>query len=328
MPPTASQPLQPFWSDDPRVLVRPEYLLQVLPQPQQPRAANLNAIVRLLVYVALVLKLIGLTWWVFLLPVLGLVGTYGLHRQRAPARTQWDTWVDGALTAASDAVEGVAERTAVASGVLRGQSQSESGHEGAYVDAEDSDGSKEGFAVYQDAADVYESVHTTHLPRTPAPVTPEASAFSGCCAAPDGRRSRYADASSPAPARQRCLRSGVPKDRGTRRRASSSCTAPTPTNPFGNMTLIDMHTDPARARACTSRDQPATPLRQTRAFAATGITDPGDVFEHTSSQRQYFRMPWTTMPNDPDGDFGHWLYDGPPTKKEEGLIMVPVGVTV
>ena len=44
----------------------------------------------------------------------------------------------------------------------------------------------------------------------------------------------------------------------------------------------------------------------------------------SQSRRQFFTMPWTTTPNDPAGDFGQWLYDVPPTKKEQGLMLKPL----
>ena len=80
--PSSSPP--PFWSTDPSVLVDPSRLLDAFPMAGQSRNENLNALVRLSVYIAIVLKLVGVPWAVFLLPVVALVLTYVLHRhQRA-----------------------------------------------------------------------------------------------------------------------------------------------------------------------------------------------------------------------------------------------------
>jgi hypothetical protein len=104
--------------------------------------------------------------------------------------------------------------------------------------------------------------------------------------------------------------------------AGYSCEAPTPTNPFGNVLITEMQRP--RHRACSRVDKPNHTQTVQQAFQATQNVSPNDVFHSHASQRQFFTMPWTTVPNDDGGDFGYWLYDTPPILKEQALLFSPV----
>lgn len=107
---------------------------------------------------------------------------------------------------------------------------------------------------------------------------------------------------------------------GSRRK----CTASTKENPFMNVLVPDIKYHPTKPAACTRREQGDVRARVEANFDARTFRDVGDVWAHAGGQRQFFTMPWTTTPNDPAGDFGQWLYDVPPTKKEQGLMLKPL----
>ena len=86
----------------------------------------------------------------------------------------------------------------------------------------------------------------------------------------------------------------------------------------------DIKYHPTKPAACTRREQGDVRARVEANFDARTFRDVGDVWAHAGGQRQFFTMPWTTTPNDPAGDFGQWLYDVPPTKKEQGLMLKPL----
>ena len=106
--------------------------------------------------------------------------------------------------------------------------------------------------------------------------------------------------------------------------SNRKCTASTKENPFMNVLIPDIKYHPTKPAACTRREQGDVRERVEANFDARTFRDVGDVWAHAGGQRQFFTMPWTTTPNDPAGDFGQWLYDVPPTKKEQGLILKPL----
>lgn len=102
------------------------------------------------------------------------------------------------------------------------------------------------------------------------------------------------------------------------------CTPSTKENPFMNMLIPDIKYHPTKPEACTRREKGDIRKQVESNFDARAFRDVGDVWAHAGGQRQFFTMPWTTTPNDPQGEFGQWLYDVPPTKKEQGLILKPL----
>ena len=176
---------------------------------------------------------------------------------------------------------------------------------------------KEGFALGKDPADTYMSVRNTGSPKTPSPLYSEDATdmFGAPCdvfhvSEPKYRQKYNKYHRSPEHSQYVDVRTGTP----------STCTPPTEMNPFANMLVGDMNEQPERPRACHVNDGPFHKQAVQRAFRANGIYDETDVFDRNASQRQFYTMPSTTFLNDPNGSYKTWLYDLPPTKKEEGLV--------
>lgn len=99
------------------------------------------------------------------------------------------------------------------------------------------------------------------------------------------------------------------------------CTKPTIDNPFMNVTMKDyMNFDDNgfvvnRPPACDPND-PEIKKMMDQTFSNNLYRDVSDVFGKKSSQRNYFTMPWTTIPNKQD-EFARWLYLAPKTCKED-----------
>lgn len=101
---------------------------------------------------------------------------------------------------------------------------------------------------------------------------------------------------------------------------STNCTKPTKDNPFMNATMKDfMNLDKDgniidRPPACDPTE--STIKKQVDdSFNNNLYKDVSDVFGKMNSQRNYFTMPWTTIPNDQE-KFANWLYKNPDTCKE------------
>ena len=93
------------------------------------------------------------------------------------------------------------------------------------------------------------------------------------------------------------------------------CVKPTKDNPFMNVTAIDYTDFANRPKACTINDS----KEETNALFEQGLhRSEDDVFFKSASDRQFFTMPFTTIPNDQKG-FAEWLYKTAPTCKENGL---------
>jgi hypothetical protein len=99
------------------------------------------------------------------------------------------------------------------------------------------------------------------------------------------------------------------------------CTKPTIDNPFMNPTMKDyMNFNEKgsivdRPPACDPRN-PEIKKMIDQSFNNNLYKDVSDVFGKMSSQRNYFTMPWTTIPNKQD-EFARWLYLSPKTCKED-----------
>ena len=65
-----------FWSENWRILVQCNVLGDIFPCQAKPFSTNLNAIVRLSVYVASILRLLGMSPWGLTVPVIAFVVTY------------------------------------------------------------------------------------------------------------------------------------------------------------------------------------------------------------------------------------------------------------
>jgi hypothetical protein len=110
---------------------------------------------------------------------------------------------------------------------------------------------------------------------------------------------------------------------------NTKCTPPTLDNPFMNATMKDyLKADPKtgaivdRPPACNSND-PEIKQQIDKHFNNNLFKDVTDVFGKMNSQRQFFTMPWTTIPNDPQGEFAKWLYASKTTCKENADYCAP-----
>jgi hypothetical protein len=94
------------------------------------------------------------------------------------------------------------------------------------------------------------------------------------------------------------------------------CQIPTKDNPFMNPTLADYGSDkPTVPKACPSYNNVGAQRRVEDLFNEDLYRDVTDVFGKGNSQRQYYTVPGSQVPND-QGGFAQWLYGTPPTCKE------------
>ena len=93
-----------------------------------------------------------------------------------------------------------------------------------------------------------------------------------------------------------------------------NCTKPTLGNPFMNVTFLDNLENPERPEACDVND-PAVKEDIDNKFYNNLFRDTSDLFGKLNSQRQFYTMPSTTVPNDRES-FQNWLYKTGATCKE------------
>lgn len=94
---------------------------------------------------------------------------------------------------------------------------------------------------------------------------------------------------------------------------SYQCRKPTKDNPFMNPATSEFNTDaPA---ACNSDDEDIK-NEITKSFNVDSYMDIDDIFSKMNSQRQFYTVPNTAIPNNQDG-FARWLYLSPTTCKED-----------
>lgn len=105
-------------------------------------------------------------------------------------------------------------------------------------------------------------------------------------------------------------------------KSNTVCTEPSIDNPFMNATMKDyLNIDPNtqsivdRPPAC-STSNPEIKKKLDNYFNNNLYKDVNDVFGKMNSQRQFFTMPWTTIPN-AQNEFAKWLYLNPKTCKED-----------
>lgn len=98
--------------------------------------------------------------------------------------------------------------------------------------------------------------------------------------------------------------------------AATIVTRPTATNPFMNVLLDEIKYNPTRPAADSVTDT-ANQVILDDFFRVQWTSDPTDVFGKTQSQRQFYTMPSTSIPND-QGSFQNWLYLIPGKTCKEG----------
>lgn len=103
---------------------------------------------------------------------------------------------------------------------------------------------------------------------------------------------------------------------------TSNCTRPTIDNPFMNVTMKDLlnvdettGTIVDRPAACDTTN-PDVKKEIDNNFNNNLFKDVNDIFGKMNSQRQFYTMPSTTIPNAQD-EFAKWLYLNPKTCKED-----------
>lgn len=107
--------------------------------------------------------------------------------------------------------------------------------------------------------------------------------------------------------------SRVTNQRTNKPEVSYTCRLPTPDNPFMNPAINDYNTNsPA---ACNS-DDVNIQNTITKSFKSDLYMDIDDIFDKMNSQRQFYTVPNTAIPND-QKNFADWLYRSPTTCKED-----------
>lgn len=109
---------------------------------------------------------------------------------------------------------------------------------------------------------------------------------------------------------------------------NTECTKPTLDNPFMNVTMKDyLNFDEKndqivdRPPACDI-SKPEIKEEMDEMFNHNLFKDVNDVFGKMNSQRQFYTMPNTTIPNAQD-EFARWLYLNPKTCKEDQEFCLP-----
>jgi len=101
---------------------------------------------------------------------------------------------------------------------------------------------------------------------------------------------------------------------------SKKKTNPTINNPFMNINQI---TDNRKKSAGDKYyDKPEVAAKVEKDFEFNLYRDVSDLYNKRNSQRQYYTMPSTTIPNE-QTSFAKWLYLSPPTCKEDSIRCVP-----
>lgn len=92
------------------------------------------------------------------------------------------------------------------------------------------------------------------------------------------------------------------------------CARSTIDNPFMNPTIADITMNPDRPPACdVLNEKVMSSIDQN--FDARLFKDVSDLYGKMSSQREFYTVPSTTIPND-QTSFAEWLYGAGPTCKE------------
>jgi len=94
---------------------------------------------------------------------------------------------------------------------------------------------------------------------------------------------------------------------------SYTCRPPTDDNPFMNPPISDFNT--IVPSACNSDDKDID-NSITKSFNSSLYMDVDDAFDKFNSQRQFYTVPNTAIPNN-QNDIANWLYRSPTTCKED-----------
>lgn len=92
------------------------------------------------------------------------------------------------------------------------------------------------------------------------------------------------------------------------------CVKPTKDNPFMNPTLLDISYNPNKPDACSIDNEKVAKSINDK-FYSRVYREAGDIYGTMSSERQYYTVPSTSIPNDRES-LGEWLYQGGKSCKE------------
>ena len=95
---------------------------------------------------------------------------------------------------------------------------------------------------------------------------------------------------------------------------SVECQPPSDSNPFMNVLISDYTGNPQKKRACDINDKKVQRDIKSK-FEKNLYQNTVDIWGRNNSQREYYTMPNTTIPND-QINFANWLYKTEPTCKE------------
>ena len=98
------------------------------------------------------------------------------------------------------------------------------------------------------------------------------------------------------------------------------CTLPTYNNPFMNINVIT--DNPKKNEACKSWDNKTLKADIKDKFNVNLYRDVADLYGKNNSQRQYYTMPSTTLPNK-QTEFAKWCYNTGATCKEDTIKCAP-----
>ena len=96
-------------------------------------------------------------------------------------------------------------------------------------------------------------------------------------------------------------------------RDGNVCTRPSKNNPFMNVTMNELATNPSRPKACPINSKVKHTMKNY--FDHNLYRDVDDIFHKKASDRQYYTMPSTEVPNDATA-YANWLYGTKKTCKE------------
>lgn len=97
---------------------------------------------------------------------------------------------------------------------------------------------------------------------------------------------------------------------------SPSATSPSARNPFMNVLINEIKYNPERPPAQDIND-PTVKAQLDDFFRVQWTSDPTDVFGRSQSQREFYTMPSTSIPND-QASYQDWLYKIPGKTCKEG----------
>lgn len=100
-----------------------------------------------------------------------------------------------------------------------------------------------------------------------------------------------------------------------KKHSSKRCTYPTPNNPFMNITMNEYTENPTRKKACRMNEKVGEYVN--KYFNENLYRTTEDIYHKNASERQFYTMPSTQIPNDQD-KFAKWLYGNPEKTCKEG----------